>query len=119
MATIMQQHYPYDCATLTARLIAGDHDVWSAFLFDIDAAKRLCSSMQPDSARAILAAGGNWGLVGWNTTKASKRLWETSHVALVSNDGTEYRSTWLYALALAWQVEVPTEGDNGSREGGE
>ena len=92
---------------LVTKLSQGDGTTWSDFFFDIPQAKKLTAILNPDSARSVLAAGEAWNGAGWNTGKASRKLWEAIRVPLVNSDITEYKHAWLYALALSWQVEVP------------
>ena len=45
---------------------------------------------------------------GWTTGRASKRLYELSGVGIVRPQIEPYRDTWLYALALLFDVDLPT-----------
>ena len=89
------------------RLIAGENEAWSCFLFDVERGNRLTPLVDTETAKIVLTAGGNWNGAGWNTSKASRKLWETIRVPIVNDDCKEYLNSWLYALSLAWQVEVP------------
>ena len=59
-----------------------------------------------EKASAILATGVKWQGGGWNTSRASKTLYDLTGVPLVTADFTQYRNSYLYALAMFWSVEV-------------
>ena len=48
-----------------------------------------------------------WQGVGCTTSSAPKKVYELTQVPVVTADCVVYRNTWLYCLALAWNVEVP------------
>ena len=92
--------------TLVQRLQSGDAEMYTSFLFNIDMARSLMS-IDTATASNVIQAGCGWNGGGWNTSTASKKLWEQIKLPLVHADFTEYRNTWLFALALAFQIEVP------------
>ena len=59
-----------------------------------------------EKASAILATGVQWQAGGWNTSRALKTLYELTGLPLVTADFTQYRNSYLYALAMFWSVEV-------------
>ena len=93
--------------TVVQGLLAGEDVVWSSFLFDVPMAKQVVQSVEPDQAKLILQVGGGWSAPSWSTTALSRKLWETAKVALVvSSEKKEYVHLWLYALSVAWQLDV-------------
>ena len=93
--------------TVVQGLLAGEDVVWSSFLFDVPMAKQVVQSVEADQAKLILQVGGGWSAPSWSTTALSRKLWETAKVALVvSSEKKEYVHLWLYALSLAWQLDV-------------
>ena len=75
-------------------------------MFNVEAAKTLVN-IEKDTAAQLLQVGLAWNGSGWNTGTASKKLWEMCKIPLVQGDFKEYKDTWLFALAMALQVEVP------------
>ena len=55
----------------------------------------------------MLQAGLKWGGAGWNTTTASRALYDLCQVPLVSSSFDNYRDAWVYGCALHWKVEIP------------
>ena len=78
---------------------------WSTFFYNIQAVKSLGT---PQEASAIISAGEDWNGHGWTTGRASKVLYEITGVPLVSGNLTEYKGSFLYALALHWGVDLAT-----------
>ena len=91
---------------MVKKLIGGDSDVWTQFLFNIEMAKQI-SNIDNNMAQALLGAGVAWTGGGWTTGSASKKLWETVKIPLVVQDFKEYLHVWLFTLALYWGIEVP------------
>ena len=76
---------------------------WSTFLFNVKAVNELG---YPAKAQAIITAGEVWRGDGWTTGRASKVLYETTGVPLVSANVEDYKGSFLYALALHWGLDV-------------
>ena len=89
------------------RLLSGDAEMWSTFLFNVDMARALLATIDTSMANNLLQSGVSWNGSGWNTGSCSKKLWEQIQLPLVQSDFTEYRNTWLFALALSFQIEIP------------
>ena len=81
---------------------------WDAFFLDPVRVVELSPLVTKEIAAAVLQAGVNWNGSGWTTSRASKQLFSLVNVALVSGDIGQYRNSFLFALALLWEVEVPT-----------
>ena len=84
----------------------GYQQAWKEFLFNLSKVQELDKNIDPAGADAILKAGADWQGYGWNTTTASKALYELTGVALVTTDFKQYFSAWLYGLALHWKITV-------------
>ena len=80
---------------------------WSRFMFNIEAMVQLRSASK-DKIMEVLQAGSAYLGGGWTTGKASKALYELSGVAIVRPQIEPYRDCWLYALALLFNVDLPT-----------
>ena len=81
-------------------------NAWTEFLFNIDQVKLLgCPASV--LTKQVLAAGAEWPDTGWNTSSASKRVWSLTGIALVSAQLSDYLHSWLFALALHWDLDVP------------
>ena len=78
---------------------------WSEFLFNIDEARRL-QSIPSSDAQAVLNAAPQWLGGGWTTTRASRVLYSLTGVPLVTTAFSQYRSAWVYALALFWNIQL-------------
>ena len=89
------------------KLTQGDSEAWSNFLFNIDLAKRL-KQLDALLAPAVLQAGVAWTGGGWTTGSASRKLWEVVKIPLVISDFKEYLHIWLFTMAMAWGLDVPT-----------
>ena len=98
-----------DLQTYLQKLLAGDSITWNQFTFDVKQAPALTHLVAEDKSKAknLLAAGADWACGGWNTSVASRRLWESIRVPLVSTDPKDYLHAWLFALSMVWQVDVP------------
>ena len=80
---------------------------WKDFLFSVPKVRELDKIITPEAAVGVIQAGLQWSGGGWNSSTASKALFQLTGVPLVSKDFTSYRDAWLYGLAQHWQVEVP------------
>jgi hypothetical protein len=76
---------------------------WSSFLFNVEAVVSLGT---PSDPTAIITAGEKWEGEGWTTSRASKVLYETTGVPLVSASVEDYKGSFLYSLALYWSLDV-------------
>ena len=63
--------------------------------------------MTSNLALPLLNAGTCWQGGGWNSSSASKKLYELVGVPILSSDFSVYRGAFLYSLALFWEVEIP------------
>ena len=81
-------------------------EAWKDFLFNINRVRSLDAIVDDSSADAILKAGTVWNGGGWNTTTASRALYDITEIALVSKDFKQYSGTWLYGLALHWKIDI-------------
>ena len=87
---------------------------WKLFLFNVTKVRELDAVMDDHTAHNILQAGLRWQGGGWNTTTASRTLFDVCGIPLVSSTFDHYRDAWIYGCALHWKVDVPefslTEG---------
>ena len=84
----------------------GFEDSWNLFFMDVQKVREIGSLLTPQLASALLAAGQQWKGSGWNTSKASKTLFNLTGVPLVKSTWVDYRNAFLYALSLFYEVEV-------------
>ena len=82
-------------------------EAWRQFLFNVDKLKEL-GSLETEVASAVLAAGTTWQGAGWNSTTASRALYDKVGLGLVTADFGQYLGCWLYTCALYWKVDVPS-----------
>ena len=81
---------------------------WGKFLFNVEQARALGPLEKPVAVQ-IIEAGVKWTSAdGWTTSRASQRLYQLTGVPLVTNNMTEYKHAWLYALTMVWAVDVET-----------
>ena len=80
---------------------------WRQFFFDPKKVRELDASfIDSVTAQQVLQGGLRWEGGGWNTTTASRALFELCAVPLVSSQFEQYRDSWIYACALHWRVEL-------------
>ena len=79
---------------------------WKAFLYNTEQVRILGDGIGAAAASAPVGGGLRWRGAGWTTSSASKKVYELTQVPLVTADFVMYRNTWLYCLALVWNVEV-------------
>ena len=79
---------------------------WSSFFLDVNRVQALPGQVTADQARALIQAGQRWSGAGWNTSRASKALWNLTGVPLVKAAWMDYRNAFLYALSLFLEVDV-------------
>ena len=84
---------------------AEGQQAWCSFLFDIPAARSL-SALPSEEALKLLQAGHRYSGAGWTTSRASRTLHALTGIPLVASAVSAYRDAWLYALSMAWNVEV-------------
>ena len=82
-------------------------NAWSAFFLNPAQVQEVQGVMNTDMATELLKAGACWNGSGWNTGKASKQLYDLLGVSLITADFSQYKNSFLYALALLWSVDVP------------
>ena len=80
---------------------------WKYFFYDPTKVRSVKSAVDPQTAAEILKAGLDWDGEGWNTALASHRLFELTGVPLLSADFSQHRNSFLFALSLFWEVDVP------------
>ena len=64
-------------------------EAWRQFLFNVDKLKEL-GSLETEVASAVLAAGTTWQGAGWNSTTASRALYDKVGLGLVTADFGKY-----------------------------
>lgn len=79
-------------------------NTWCRFLFDVRAGRGL--KVEQDVAKQIVASGAAWGGGGLTTSQASKRLYDTTGVALVADSVAQYKDCWLFALSMIWNLDI-------------
>ena len=84
----------------------GFEDAWNAFFLDVSKLRTLGSNLSVEAAQQLLAAGQQWKGAAWNTSKASKVLYNLTGVPIVRGGWQEYRNAFLYALSLFLEVEI-------------
>ena len=83
-------------------------EAWSKLFFNLQAVRQLATEVKDaDTAATLLAAGSAWDGHGWTTTKAFKKVLEVTGTSMVRSEFDEYRHTFLFALSLLFDVEVP------------
>ena len=82
-------------------------ETWATFFSNTEKVRALKDIIDQDAAAAILTAGATWRGSGWNTARASKALFDLTVVPLVSADFRQYLNSFLYSLALLWEVDTP------------
>ena len=56
---------------------------WAAFFFNVEQVRLLVTESDPSLVTEILTCGLSWDGAGWNTAKATAKLYELTKVALV------------------------------------
>ena len=88
-------------AITTENLLSMDEEVstltWKEFLFNARAAVDFLKTSSAETVQQVLAAGGQWNGMGWNTTRAAKTVKELTGVALVTGNFREYLHAYLYS----------------------
>ena len=79
---------------------------WSTFFLDVNKVRSLAGKITATETAAIISAGQRWSGAGWNTSRASKALYNLTAVPLVKAEWRDYRNAFLYALSLYLEVEV-------------
>ncbi len=77
------------------------------FSLNVDLKRQFWEAVPHDIKKAVLDAVVLWDGMGWNTSKASKKLWDVAGIGLVSGDVNKYNDAFVYSMALAWKIEVP------------
>ena len=77
---------------------------WKTFLFNPAKVLEIDALIDKTKASQVLTQGLQWSGGGWNTTSAAKALRELTGVPLVTSNFGLYRDSWLYGLALYWDV---------------
>ena len=77
---------------------------WSKFFFNVDDVRSFTEALEEESnkylAGRVLQAGLSWTGSGWTMPRASKALFKCVGTALVSSELSDYRKSFLVALAL-------------------
>ena len=80
---------------------------WSSFMFNMEEVL-LLKKVTKEQVLAVLLAGTKFAGTGWSTGKASKKLFQLTGCALVKQTFEPYRDTWLFAIALITDVDLPS-----------
>ena len=84
-------------------------DAWKKFFYDVLQVQQvLAEASSPAAMKELITSGLQWTGGGWTTTSASRRLYELTGVALVSHEFADYLGGFLFSLALATGVEIPS-----------
>ena len=93
-----------------SRLLQGDEgegkQAWAEFLFNIPLARSFLTHVPKDTTTACLNQGIKWGGLGWTTSRASRVVYELTGVPLVTSRVEDYRDAFLFAIAMAKEVEI-------------
>ena len=65
---------------------------WQEFFYAPVKVRSLKQVATPEMAVEVLKVGVEWNGAGWNTAKASKRLFELTGVPLVTSDFNQYKN---------------------------
>ncbi len=60
---------------------------WASFFLNVDLVRQFSEAVPHDTKKAV---GLLWDGTCWNTSKASKKLWDVAGVGLVSGDVNQY-----------------------------
>ena len=99
--------------TFTTRTLTNPEDqaygsAWKEFFLNFNLVRHLLDTGDANLIEEVCTAGLQWDGQGWSTARATAKLYELTKVALVSDDINEYKLSFLFSLALAGKVEVPT-----------
>ena len=84
-------------------------ETWRKFFYDVRQVQQvLAEASSPAAMKDLINSGLQWTGGGWTTTSASRRLYELTGVALVSHEFADYLGGFLFSLALATGVEIPS-----------
>ena len=81
---------------------------WSTFFLDPDLVLEFLATSSPEAVQDIISCGDRWDGGGWDTTKAAKRVRALTGLALVSSNLRDYLNAFVFSLALAAGVAVPS-----------
>ena len=91
-------------------LLQGDDgegkQAWSEFLFNVPLARSFLEKVPKETTTACLNQGHKWSGSGWTTSRASRVVYELTGVPLVTSRVEHYRNAFLYAIAMAKEVEI-------------
>ena len=79
---------------------------WAEFFMNVPLARKFLTQIPKEVATACLNQGLKWSGQGWSTSRASRKVYELTGVPLVSSRVEEYRDAFLFALAMALEVEI-------------
>ena len=79
---------------------------WSQFLFNVPLARDFVAQVSKETATLVLNQGHKFNGWGWNTSRASKVVYDLTAIPLVTSSVGEYRDSFLFAIAMAKEVEV-------------
>ena len=65
-------------------------NAWSGFFLDVSKVQSLPGKISNDETVALIAAGQRWSGAGWNTSRASKALYNLTMVPLVKAEWRDY-----------------------------
>ena len=83
----------------------GFNVAWTQFFLNPDSVRTL-KTLNEATVTELITAGAHWTGAGWNTSKASKVLYNLTGVPLVTSEFSEYKNAWFFALALHYNVQI-------------
>ena len=86
----------------------GFQEAWKKFFYDVPLVHQVLGKAQsPAVMKELITSGLQWARGGWTTKSASRRLYELTGVAPVSQQFDDYLGGFLFSLALATDLEIP------------
>ena len=67
---------------------------WSQFLFNVQLAQEVVAKVPKDTATQVLNQGHKFNGLGWNTSRASRIVYELTGIPLVTKSVGEYRDSF-------------------------
>ena len=78
---------------------------WASFFLNPEGVRLLLQESDLGLVTTVLSSGLLWDGSGWNTAKATARLFELTRVALVTDSLQEYLLSFLFLEALAAELK--------------
>ena len=86
----------------------GFDEAWSQLFFNLDLVRHLKTDVtESDTANQLITAGASWDGAGWTTSRASLKVFGLTGVTVVKKEFQEYRNSFLFALCMLLDIEVP------------